>query len=236
MDKALVNGQQNSSSASGGLHPNHGSSGQHGSTCPSLLFPCPSPIQQLAIIDATKKKQDDADKKIAVFFFHNSIPFSAAKSMYYQKMVDAIAECGVGYKAPSYEKLRSTLLEKVKGDIHDCYKKYRHEWKETGCTVLCDSWSDGRTKSFVIFSVTCPRGTLFLKSVDVSGHEDDASYLFELLESVVMEVGLENVIQVITDSAASYVYAGRLLMAKYSSLFWRRQRALRSTYTAMHGF
>ncbi|KAF2318549.1 hypothetical protein GH714_008841 [Hevea brasiliensis] len=68
--------------------------------------------------------------------------------------------------------------------------------------------------------VACPKGTLYLKSVDISGHEDDANYLFELLVSIVLEVGVENVIQVITDNAASYVYAGRLLMAKYSSLFW----------------
>ncbi|KAK9276942.1 hypothetical protein L1049_006480 [Liquidambar formosana] len=215
-----ANGQQDSSSASGGVHPNHGSSGQHGSTCPSLLFPRPSPSSQPAVDDAQKQKQDDADKKIAVFFFHNSIPFSAAKSMYYQEMVDAVAECGVGYKAPSFEKLRSSLLEKVKGDINVRYKKYKDEWKDTGCTILCDCWSDGRTKSLVVFSVTCPKGTLFLKSVDISGHADDAHYLFELLESVILVVGVENVVQVITDSAASFVYAGRLLMGKYTSLFW----------------
>lgn len=215
-----ANGQQNSSSASGGLHPNHGSSGQHGSTCPSLLFPNPSPCVQPVVDDAQKKKQDDADKKIAIFFFHNSIPFNATKSLYYQEMVDAVADCGVGYKAPNYEKLRSTLLEKVKGDINNCYERQRDEWKETGCTILCDSLSDGRTKSLVVFSVTCLKGTLFLKSFDVSGHEGDARYLFELLESVVLEIGVENVVQVITDSASSYVYAGRLLMAKYTSLFW----------------
>ncbi|CAL5437127.1 unnamed protein product [Camellia sinensis] len=217
VDRA-ANGQQNSSSASGGAHPNHGSSGQRGSTCPS--FPCPSPSPQPTVDDAQKQKQDNADKKIAVFFFHNSIPFSAAKSMSYQEMVDAVAECGVGYKPPSYENFRSTLLQKVKGDINECYKKLRDEWKETGCTVLCDCWSDGRTKSLVVFSATCPKGALFLKSVDVSGHADNAHYLFELLESVVLEVGIENVVQVITDSTPSYVYAGRLLMAKYSSLFW----------------
>ncbi|KAJ4712848.1 HAT transposon superfamily [Melia azedarach] len=220
VEKAVANGQQNSSSASGGAHPSRGSSGQGGSTCPSLLFPHPSPSIQPAVDDAQRKKQDDADKKIAAFFFHNSIPFSAAKSMYYHEMVNAIAECGVDYKAPSYEQLRSTLLEKVKGDIHDCYKKHRDEWKETGCTILCDTWSDGRTKSLVVISVTCSKGTLFLKSVDVSGHEDDATFLFELLELVVLEVGVENVVQVITDSASCYVYAGRLLMTKYSSLFW----------------
>lgn len=217
---AMVNNRENSSSASGGFHPNHGSTGQNGSTCPSLLFPHPSPSAQPILDDVQKQKQDDADKKVAAFFYHNSIPFSAAKSMYYQDMVDAIAEFGVGYKAPSYEKLRSSLLEKVKGEIHNRFKKYRDEWKETGCTVLCDSWSDGRTKSIVVFSVTCTKGTLFLKSVDVSGHEDDATYLFELLESVVLEVGVENVVQIITDTSASYVCAGRLLMAKYNSLFW----------------
>lgn len=163
-DQATVaNGQQNSSSASGGFHHNHGYSGQNGSACPSLLFPNPSPSAQPLEHDAQKQKQDDADRKLAIFFFHNSIPFSAAKSIYYQEMVDAVAQCGVGYKAPSYEKLRSTLLEKVKADIHSDYKKYRDEWKETGCTVLCDNWSDGRTGSLAVFSIACPKGTLFLK-------------------------------------------------------------------------
>ncbi|XP_043716251.1 uncharacterized protein LOC122664481 [Telopea speciosissima] len=215
----VVNGPQNSSSASGGLHPNPGSSGQHGSTCPSLLYPRPSPSAQPLVDVAQKQKQDDADKKIALFFFQNSIPFSATKSMYYQAMVDAITECGVGYQAPCYDKLRSSLLEKMKGEINDNYRKLRDEWKETGCTILSDFLSDGRTKSLVVLSVTCPKGTLFLKSVDVSSHADNAQCLFELLESAVLEVGLENVVQVITDSAASFVYAGRLLTSRYPSLF-----------------
>ncbi|KAJ0102967.1 hypothetical protein Patl1_05100 [Pistacia atlantica] len=112
VDRA-ANGQQNSSSASGGNHLNHGSSGQHGSTCPSLLFPHPLPSLQPAENDAQKQKQDDADKKIAAFYFHNSIPFSAAKSVYYQEMVKAVAECGVDYKAPSYEKFWKSAHEAV---------------------------------------------------------------------------------------------------------------------------
>ncbi|KAJ8764221.1 hypothetical protein K2173_005401 [Erythroxylum novogranatense] len=215
-----TSGQQGSSSGDGGLHPNHESSGQQESIDPSLLFPCPIPIAQPVADDTQTQKQDNADKKVAVFFFQNSIPFSAAKSLYYQETVDAIAECGVGYKAPSYEKLRSTLLDKVKGEIQDRYKKYQDEWKETGCTVLCDSLSDDSAKTIVIFSLTCSKGTLYLKSVDISGHQDDATYLFELIESIILEVGVEYVIQVITDSSASYIYAGRLLMAKYSTLFW----------------
>lgn len=215
-----ANGPQNSSSVSGGVHPNPVSSGQRGSSCPSLLFLRSSPIPQPAVDDAQNQKKDDADKKIAAFFFYNSIPFAAATSIYYQEMMDAVAGCGAGYIAPGCEKLSSTLLEKVKGDINAYYEKLRNEWKETGCTILCDCWSDGRTKSLVVFSATCPKGTLFLKSVDTSGHADDGHYLFELLESVVLDVGVENVVQVITDSSPSCVFAGRLLTTKYSSLFW----------------
>ncbi|KAK6158024.1 hypothetical protein DH2020_005338 [Rehmannia glutinosa] len=188
----VANGQENSSSASGG----------------------PTPIVDLA------NRTDNADKKIALFFFYNAIPFSAATSTYYQEMVDAIAECGLGYKAPTSEKLRCNLLEKVKADVNDTYKKLRYEWQETGCTVLCNCWSDGRTKSLVVFSVTCPKGTIFLRSIDVSSHADDAHLLFGLLESVVLEVGVESVVQVLTDSADSYAYAGKLLMDKYPSIFW----------------
>ncbi|KAL0312793.1 UNVERIFIED_CONTAM: hypothetical protein Sradi_5678600, partial [Sesamum radiatum] len=62
------------------------------------------------------------------------------------------------------------------------------------------------------------QGTIFLRSIDVSGHIDDTHYLFGLLESIVLEVGAENVVQVLTDSADSYAYAGKLI--KYPSIFW----------------
>ncbi|KAJ8491965.1 hypothetical protein OPV22_013686 [Ensete ventricosum] len=210
-----ANGPQHSSSSASGYNAkNAGSSGQHGSTCPSLLLPLPPPD------DAQKQKYDNADNKIALFFFHNSIPFSASKSIYYQAMVDAIADCGAGYKPPTYEGLRSTLLEKIKEEINENYRKLKDEWKDTGCTILSDSWSDGRSKSLLVLSVASPKGTQFLKLLDISSHADDAYYLFELLDSVIVEVGAENVVQVITDSATSYAYAAGLLLKKYPSLFW----------------
>ncbi|KAK1256761.1 hypothetical protein QJS04_geneDACA023979 [Acorus gramineus] len=218
IDRA-VNGPENSSSASGGFQPNPGSSGQHGSTCPSLLLPQPSRSAHQVLDDAQKQKLDEADRKLALFFFHNSIPLSASKSIYYQEMVDAVAECGMGYKAPSYGKLRTSLLEKTKVDITDNFKKFRDDWREKGCTVMLDSWSDGRARFLVVFSVASVKGTVFLKSVDVSTHVDDAYYLSELLESVVLEVGVENIVQIITDSAPSYVRAGMRIMDKYPSLF-----------------
>ncbi|XP_012852896.1 PREDICTED: uncharacterized protein LOC105972480 [Erythranthe guttata] len=48
----------------------------------------------------------------------------------------------------------------------------------------------------------------------------DAEKVFEMLDKIVDKVGEENVVQVITDNAASYKAAGSLLMEKRKNLFW----------------
>jgi Protein of unknown function (DUF 659) len=63
-------------------------------------------------------------------------------------------------------------------------------------------------------------GTVFLKSVDSSGDFKDAEKLFSMLDEIIKEIGEENVVQVVTDSASAYVSAGELLMAKRKKLFW----------------
>jgi hypothetical protein len=44
-----------------------------------------------------------------------------------------------------------------------------------------------------------PSGTVFLKLVDTSDVIKDAKQMFELLDSVVKEIGDDNVVQVVTD-------------------------------------
>jgi hypothetical protein len=61
---------------------------------------------------------------------------------------------------------------------------------------------------------------MFLKSVDASDQVKDANLLFCLLDEVVEEVGVQNVVQVITDNAANYVVAGRMLEEKHRTIWW----------------
>lgn len=44
--------------------------------------------------------------------------------------------------------------------------------------------------------------------------------MFELLSSYVEKVGAEHLVQVVTDSTAKNVLAGKLLMAKYPHPYW----------------
>ncbi|KAL4321802.1 hypothetical protein AHAS_Ahas14G0146900 [Arachis hypogaea] len=63
-------------------------------------------------------------------------------------------------------------------------------------------------------------GTVFLKSVDASHISKTAEALFKLLRDVVLFVGPENVVHVVTDNAANYVAAGRLLESEFPRLYW----------------
>lgn len=65
---------------------------------------------------------------------------------------------------------------------------------------------------FLNFSLS--GSTVFLKSIDASSHVKNAKYLCEAIEEVIREVGEENVVQVVTDNAANFVAAGKLLTFK----------------------
>ena len=70
---------------------------------------------------------------------------------------------------------------------------------------MSDGWTDGRSHTILNFLIACPKGTMFLKSIDSSNQVKDAQLLFRLLDKVIMEVGVKNVVQVITNNASNYV-------------------------------
>ncbi|XP_010471706.1 PREDICTED: uncharacterized protein LOC104751456 [Camelina sativa] len=55
------------------------------------------------------------------------------------------------------------------------------------------------------------KGSVFLKSLDVSEVVKDATLLFQLLDKIVKEVGDENVVQVVTDNASNFVKAAHCI-------------------------
>ena len=46
-----------------------------------------------------------------------------------------------------------------------------------GCTLMADGWTDQKRRTLINFLVYCPKGTVFLKTVDVS----DVSKIARLL-------------------------------------------------------
>ena len=87
-------------------------------------------------------------------------------------------------------------------------EEQKKEWKKYGCTILSDGWTS-RSRTIINFLVSCKDDVVVWKPIDASNKVKNAHTLALMLENVIMEVGVENVVQIITDNAATYVAASK---------------------------
>ncbi|KAH9309600.1 hypothetical protein KI387_037511 [Taxus chinensis] len=165
------------------------------------------PIENQPTLDNHWKKQykEATFECIARWWYDADIPFNAARSPYYQLMFDSIVVVGKGFKGPSMHDLRGSLLKKEVVSIDEYLKRCKTSWAKTGCTIMSDGWSDGKNRTIINFLASCLQGTMFSKSVDASDRVKYANLLFELLDEIVIEVGVENVVQIITDNVTMFL-------------------------------
>jgi hypothetical protein len=104
-------------------------------------------------------------------------------------MFEAPAIVGPGYRGPSYQDLRWSLLQGEKADCIERLSQLRETWNTTGCTVMSDGQIDGKGRSILNFLVNCPKGTMFIKSVDASAYTKYVQLLCELLDGFIQEIG-----------------------------------------------
>ncbi|XP_028088946.1 uncharacterized protein LOC114289419 isoform X2 [Camellia sinensis] len=97
---------------------------------------------------------------------------------------------------------------------------HKEEWVKYGCSLTSNGWTSQNGRTLINFLANCPRGTMFVESIDASSYSKDGQKLFELLDKFVDDVGDVNVVQIITDSASANVLAGKFLEAKRPHLFW----------------
>ena len=149
----------------------------------SFFAPRTQPDAQPSL-DGTGWKKNvhiQARKAIANFWYHCDIPFNYARSPYWQSMIDAVAIVGLGFKAPTSESLRTKLLLETVDDVNLSLVEFRSSWAETRCTIMSDGWTDQRNRTLINFLVSCPKGTMFLKSVDASNKVKSIQLICEMI-------------------------------------------------------
>eukprot|EP00253_Pinus_taeda_P012325 PITA_12325 len=135
-------------------------------------------------------------------------------------MCDAIVVVGPGYKSATYEELQGPILQAEKQDINSRLAELKKTWEVTGCSMMSDGWTDRKGRTLLNFLVHCPKGTMFIKSLDASKLIKDAATICELLDGFIPKIGVQNAVQVITDNATNYVFVGKRLMERHPTLFW----------------
>jgi hypothetical protein len=135
-------------------------------------------------------------------------------------MLESIGQYGPGYRSPSYHEIRNPLLDRAVKKTDEVRKKHEEAWKEYGCTIMSDGWTDTSHRHLINFLANSPAGTFFLGSVNASSEIANAPMLADLLEKQIDKVGKEHVVQIVTDNGANFKAAGRILMERIPTLFW----------------
>ncbi|XP_028118806.1 uncharacterized protein LOC114316345 [Camellia sinensis] len=158
--------------------------------------------------------------RIARWIYDTGIPFNVVNNESFAPMIEVIGQFGPGLKPPSYHMIQIPYLKKEVNHVHKLMKEHKEDWAKYGCSRMCDGWTDRKHRTLINFLVNCPRGTMFLESIDASSYSKDANKISNLLDKFVDKFGETNVVQIVTDSAAANVLAGKFLEAKRPHLYW----------------
>ena len=86
--------------------------------------------------------------------------------------VNATALVGFNYKPPSYNALRTTLIQSKKMEVEAEAKKATSFSIETYEVSLCsDGWDNVVYRPLMNIMLSCPAGDIFLGSVDILGNK-----------------------------------------------------------------
>eukprot|EP01018_Ginkgo_biloba_P004803 Gb_17352 [translate_table: standard] len=164
-------------------------------------------------------EREDVGSHVARCIYACGISFNAVRSPYWQDMVRAINDGPKGYKTPSFEKVRTTLLTKEKSLVEQSIEPIRASSRTIGISIVSDGWTDARNRPLINVIVVCPKGSMFLNAMDCNGELKDATFIANILIDAIESVGPSNVVQVITDNARVCKAAG-LLGARYENILW----------------
>ncbi|CAD6244751.1 unnamed protein product [Miscanthus lutarioriparius] len=92
----------------------------------------------------TKEERDEVNMHVANFFYECGIPFNAINSRSFEIMCEAIGQYGPGYKPPSFHEVRVPWLGKAVEQTNKLKEKHEAAWKQYGCTLMSDGWTDKR--------------------------------------------------------------------------------------------
>lgn len=173
-------------------------------------------------IPESVQKMDRAgtDRAVAAMWYANGLAFNVARNAYTRAAFKAVHEAGPGYTLPTSEALRTSLLDSAFSHIQTMLQPARNDRNSFGCTITGDGWTNIQNRSLFNFLVVTPSGPVFEALVDTSGHEKTARYIADQFIKIIERIGAENVVQIVTDSAASCKAAGGLITEQYPHITW----------------
>ncbi|KAL6565337.1 hypothetical protein OROGR_002288 [Orobanche gracilis] len=176
-----------------------------------------------SLLDTNDSSSSSNTKKsIGGFFYESGLDFGAVNLPTFQKMVTHFSDqTSRQIIIPTCQELRGWIFEDALKEMHEYVDDIKNSWADTGCTILLDGWKDSHGHDLINILVECPKGTVYLRSSNISDIIGDMDAMLLFFDQVVKEVGINNIIQVMTCSVSPFMKeVGKKLMEKYRPLFW----------------
>lgn len=198
-----------------GAGSHDGQSGAVSLDGPQAYDSAPRPIRSLG----RRMGKRAADKAIIKCMICNNLPFSLLRSPEFHDACTAIANAGPRYELPSSEMAWMKLLPELKDEADVYVQSVKQTWDRSGCTLMLDSWTEGRDMLYLNLFAACPKGVVYLKSLSVVGHTTNEQHIFNFVSSVIDEIGSQKVVQFISDNTPNFESVGRMIEERYPNIF-----------------
>ncbi|GAU44553.1 hypothetical protein TSUD_400170 [Trifolium subterraneum] len=169
----------------------------------------------------SNEARDHLSAQIARLFYSSGLPFNVARNPYFISAFTYAANTNISaYIPPSYNALRTTMLQREKSNIMKLLQPIKDTWVEKGVSIVTDGWTDVQRRPLINYMATSSAGPIFLKAIDGTGEFKDRHFIANLILSVIDEVGAQNVVQVITDNAPVCKAAASIVESMHPHIFW----------------
>lgn len=166
-----------------------------------------------------KERIHNLKRYVAKWVYVHGIPFNAINNEEFDQLLEAAGRFGPGGKKPNQHELREKLLHEEVEDTKKLLKVQEKEWTKNGCSIMTDAWTDQKRRSIMNLCVNCRIGTSFLESKETSAESHTGELIFEYVDSCIEKVGVEKVVQIVTDNASNNM-AAKKLSVKRPNIFW----------------
>ncbi|XP_042499775.1 uncharacterized protein LOC122077957 [Macadamia integrifolia] len=106
-----------------------------------------------------------------------------------------------------------------KAEIMQYVSNIKATWGITGCTIMSDSWTDIKKRSWVNVIAYSPGGAVFFKCIECGINRLTSTFLFNEISDVIEEVGPNNVVQFISDNGSNFCSCGEMLTEKWRHMY-----------------
>nr|KAJ0209892.1 hypothetical protein LSAT_V11C400211820 [Lactuca sativa] len=167
------------------------------------------------VVDINDEDEEEAGE---VPFLLGKRAISSSKSTLHNKKVKGALDTHFKSSNETGKKKKGYLLEKEHTKklliLNETQKK------AIGCSLMADGWRDRKGRALINFLVNTPRGSMFLEFVDASSYSHTRENLFKLFDYFIKETRPDHGVQIVTDSVANNVLAGKMVEAKYPHIYW----------------